>query len=78
MHRSFKARVPCVVCVSAFFLVTATTLAADSPGPVRVQVVKRAGQWQLLRDGKPYFIKGAGDVAPPAGPHTAGTSRRCG
>ena len=35
-----------------------TTLADDTP--VRVEVVKTADGWQLLRGGKPYFIKGVG------------------
>src|ERR1035438_5685981 len=39
-----------------------TTLADDSP--VRVEVVKTADGWQLLRGGKPYFIKGVGGDAP--------------
>src|ERR1035441_5530973 len=38
-----------------------TTLADDTP--VRVAVVKTAGGWQLLRGGKPYFIKGVGGDA---------------
>ncbi len=37
-----------------------TTLA---DGPIRVEVVKTAGGWQLLRGGKPYFIKGVGGDA---------------
>jgi hypothetical protein len=42
--------------------------AADEPaaasGAVKVQVVKKDdGSYQLLRDGKPYFIKGAGGDA---------------
>lgn len=28
--------------------------------PIRVEVVRKAGGWQLLRDGKPYAIRGAG------------------
>src|ERR1039457_7463494 len=39
-----------------------TTLADDTP--VRVEVVKTAGGWQLLRGGKPYFIKGVGGDGP--------------
>jgi hypothetical protein len=31
--------------------------------PVRVEVVKSGGGWQLLRGGKPYFIKGVGGNA---------------
>ena len=38
--------------------------AAQIPAaPVKVELVKTAGGWQLLRDGKPYFIKGAGGTA---------------
>jgi hypothetical protein len=32
--------------------------------PVRTQVVKTNAGWQLMRDGKPYFIRGAGGNAP--------------
>src|ERR1035437_3318080 len=39
-----------------------TTLADDTP--VRVEVVKTADGWQLLRGAKPYFIKGVGGDAP--------------
>jgi hypothetical protein len=31
--------------------------------PLRVEIVKSADGWQLLRGGKPYFIKGAGGTA---------------
>jgi hypothetical protein len=50
-------------------LLMATTLlillpgAALADGPVRVEVVKTADGWQLLRGGKPYFIKGVGGDA---------------
>ena len=27
---------------------------------IKVEVVEKEGEWQLLRDGKPYYIKGAG------------------
>ena len=38
------------------------TALADTP--IRVEVVKTADGWQLLRGGKPYFIKGVGGDAP--------------
>src|ERR1035437_2846695 len=38
-----------------------TTLADDAP--IRVEVVRTADGWQLLRGGKPYFIKGVGEDA---------------
>jgi len=34
--------------------------AASADDPIPVRVVKTDGGWQLLRDGKPYFIKGVG------------------
>ena len=37
-----------------------TSWGADSAGPVRVQIVRNGHKWQLVRDGKPYLIKGAG------------------
>jgi hypothetical protein len=43
------------------FLFTAGAAEERPAGkPSVVKVVKTAGGWQLLRDGKPYFIKGAG------------------
>src|SRR4051795_8593028 len=33
---------------------------------VKTEVVQADGKWQLLRDGKPYFIKGVGGDAPKA------------
>ncbi|HEY0054758.1 MAG TPA: glycoside hydrolase family 2 TIM barrel-domain containing protein [Pedobacter sp.] len=35
-------------------------LAQKSPGPVKVEIKKMDNYYQLLRDGKPYFVKGAG------------------
>ena len=34
--------------------------ASVSAAPVEVRVRKEGGRWQLVRDGQPYFIKGAG------------------
>lgn len=39
---------------------------AERPKPVPVKVVHRDGNWQLLRDGQPYFIRGAGGGGPKA------------
>src|SRR5436305_489292 len=42
-------------------LATVPTAAAPAKGkPSLVRVVKSGDGWQLLRDGQPYFIKGAG------------------
>ncbi len=38
--------------------------AADPAGPVPVKLVHRGAKWQLLRAGKPYFIRGAGGGGP--------------
>src|ERR1700722_5494214 len=38
--------------------------AALADTPIRVEVAKTADGWQLLRGGKPYFIKGVGGDAP--------------
>jgi hypothetical protein len=38
--------------------------AAVADTPIRVEVVKTGDGWQLLRGGKPYFIKGVGGDAP--------------
>ena len=52
--------------LSPCILGTDRARAADAPASVRVQVVQRDGKWLLLRDGKPYFIKGAGGDGPKA------------
>jgi hypothetical protein len=39
---------------------TATTSAKDKAGPVKVAIKKTAVGYQLLRDGQPYVVKGAG------------------
>ena len=58
---------PLTLCVSfAFALITGAVggVRADGPagvsGPVTVSLVRTGPGWQLLRDGKPYFIRGAG------------------
>ena len=40
----------------------ATDAAAEGAGPVRVEVSGSNGNYQLLRDGKPYLVKGAGAI----------------
>src|SRR6266550_3255297 len=40
-----------------------STSSAHAGGAVRVEVIRSADAWQLLREGKPYFIKGAGGGA---------------
>jgi hypothetical protein len=47
---------------TAFSVVSQGTAWAQTP--IRVEVVKTADGWQLLRGGKPYFIKGVGGDAP--------------
>lgn len=44
----------------SFLLVSVLTANAQSNKPVKVQVVKNLEGYKLLRDGKPYFVKGAG------------------
>jgi Glycosyl hydrolases family 2, TIM barrel domain len=46
---------------TAFSGMLQNTALAD--GPVRVEVVKTTEGWQLLRGGKPWFIKGVGGTA---------------
>jgi len=47
---------------AALAVLLQNTTLADTP--IRVEVVKTAEGWQLLRGGKPYFIKGVGGDAP--------------
>ena len=39
---------------------TQTQMQEDAQKPIKTQVVPQAGGFQLMRDGKPYLIKGAG------------------
>ena len=50
-------RYPTLVALMAL-LFLATNLLAQ--GPVKVEVEQTGDSWQLLRDGKPYYVKGAG------------------
>ena len=58
---------PARIAVAAFLVAGALAglfpATARADGPVRVEVVKTANGWQLLRGGKPYFIKGVGGTA---------------
>ena len=47
---------------AALLLITA---ASAAPGPVKVTVHQANGQYELLRGGQPYFVKGAGGSAYP-------------
>ena len=51
------------LCFASILAVSASLVAVGgsaSAAAVKVQLVKTGGGWQLLRGGKPYFIKGAG------------------
>ena len=41
-------------------ILACSTAFAEPHGPVRVELSGGPGHWQLLRDGKPYFIQGGG------------------
>jgi len=52
-----------ILALAACFLYNAAfaRITTDKPQkPIKVEVVKTASGYQLLRDGKPYFVKGAG------------------
>jgi hypothetical protein len=55
-HISLLALVACLFCKPA----KAGISTEKPPKPVKVEVVKTGSGYQLLRDGKPYFVKGAG------------------
>jgi hypothetical protein len=54
---SFTALITCL------FLHIQVTQAQTSSKPVKVQVVMVDSSYQLIRDGKPYFVKGAGGIS---------------
>lgn len=41
----------------------ALSISAQTDKPVKAEIIKRGGGYTLLRDGKPYFIKGAGGTS---------------
>jgi hypothetical protein len=50
-----------IVLMALLFLLAINASAqAKSPAPVPVQVKRVTDGWRLLRDGKPYYINGAG------------------
>src|ERR1019366_1518608 len=63
-HKLACVRVVFSWLAATFFLFYAGISRAESlTAPVPVQVIHDADGWQLLRDGKPYFIKGVGGSA---------------
>ena len=56
-----------MTCRMHCILVIALLLAPfGSAEPTKTEVVQHDGKWSLLRDGKPYFIKGVGGGGPKA------------
>ena len=49
--------------LSIFLIVFACFASTAFAQPLKTQLVQSDGKWQLLRDGKPYLIKGAGGSA---------------
>ncbi|MEM7610688.1 MAG: glycoside hydrolase family 2 TIM barrel-domain containing protein [Pseudomonadota bacterium] len=55
-------------------LVAPVVAGEKSSGPVPVELVRNDGGWQLLRNGEPYFIRGAGGDGPLAELAAAGAN----
>ncbi|MGI4867533.1 MAG: glycoside hydrolase family 2 TIM barrel-domain containing protein [Janthinobacterium lividum] len=49
-----------ISCLALALISAAHTGRPTSAGPIKVTVRQRAGSYELLRAGKPYFVKGAG------------------
>ena len=48
------------------FMIAMFVTVAASAAPTKTEVVRQDGKWALLRDGKPYFIKGVAGGGPKA------------
>src|SRR6266700_1392906 len=67
MRSSILFRVSAIALISLAFAGATDAVAGvgvEQTTPLRVQVTKSGSGWQLLRDGKPYFIKGGGGGGP--------------
>ena len=51
---------PAIAAVAVLAFCPICVAAEETDGPVKVEVVKTENGYQMLRDGKPYFVKGAG------------------
>jgi len=58
VHRIAKALL-CLVCLFGLTL-DSPVAAQTTANPVPVKLVQESGNWQLQRDGQPYYVKGAG------------------
>src|SRR5437763_10134701 len=48
------------------FMIALFVTVSASAAPIKTEVVRRDGKWALLRDGKPYFIRGVAGGGPKA------------
>ena len=57
-------RIPSIALLGALALACGVAVADQSAGAIKAEVTKTSAGFQLLRDGKPYFIQGAGGGSP--------------
>jgi endo-1,4-beta-mannosidase len=63
LARCARIRLLLTIAIATTALAAPFTSASFAQAPIRVEVVRTSDGWQMVRGGKPYFIKGVGGEA---------------